>query len=307
MAYYTERHGLRRPIEKTSKISLDKYALLLHCCEQYYIHISWKYPEECPDGNGCCGLNHELLTADMKYEIPSLFIDDYGKISCPREHRNVFENSSTFDTYDQYALLDYIEFIGFNCKDVLAKNWHSYYNHHDIRFSGKNSSAERFRNDINAIFEKTGLLYYYNEDGYIERVVEHSVITEQTLKESETITEPGVKELLETAIVLHKSTHPSDHKDAVEKIWDALERLKTYYTAMDKKASVTKIVENMANGESHFVSLFDTEFKALTSIGNDFRIRHHETNKIDITDARHYDYFFNRCLSLISLSIHYLQ
>ena len=189
----------------------------------------------------------------------------------------------------------------------MAKNWHSYYNHHDIRFSGNNSSAERFRNDINAIFEKTGLLYYYNEDGYIERVVEHSVITEQTLKEIETITEPGVKELLETAIVLHKSTHPSDHKDAVEKIWDALERLKTYYTAMDKKASVTKIVENMANGESHFVSLFDTEFKALTSIGNDFRIRHHETNKIDITDARHYDYFFNRCLSLISLSIHYLQ
>lgn len=307
MAYYTERHGLRRPIEKTSNISIDKYALLLHCCEQYYIHIAWKYPEECPDGNGCCGLNHALLAADMKYEIPSLFIDDCGRIACPREHRNIFEKNSTTDTYDQYALLDYIEFIGFNCKDLLAKNWHSYYGHHDIRFSGNNGSAEKFRNDINAIFEKTGLLYYYNEDGYIDRVVEHSVITEQTLKEIESIIEPGVKELLETAIVLHKSAHPSDHKDAVEKIWDALERLKTYYTAMDKKASVIKITENMANEEPHFVSLFDAEFKALTAIGNDFRIRHHETNKIDITDARHYDYFFNRCLSLIALVIKYLN
>jgi len=63
----------------------------------------------------------------------------------------------------------------------------------------------------------------------------------------------------------------------------------------------------MSNGQSEFEQIFDIEFNTLTKIGNDFRIRHHETDKIDITDSRHYDYLFNRCLSLISLAINYLQ
>lgn len=49
------------------------------------------------------------------------------------------------------------------------------------------------------------------------------------------------------------------------------------------------------------------EFKMLTDIGNKYRIRHHETDRIDITDVRYYDYFFNRCLSLIALAIQYLR
>ena len=36
MAYYTERHGLRKPVVKTYDISIEKYALLFHCCEMYY-------------------------------------------------------------------------------------------------------------------------------------------------------------------------------------------------------------------------------------------------------------------------------
>ena len=62
----------------------------------------------------------------------------------------------------------------------------------------------------------------------------------------------------------------------------------------------------MANGQTEFVSLFEDEFKNLTSIGNKFRIRHHENGVVDIKDIKHYDYFFNRCLSLVSLAIKYL-
>lgn len=105
---------------------------------------------------------------------------------------------------------------------------------------------------------------------------------------------------------MRRKPYPGCARDAVEKIWDALERLKTYYTSLDKKASTLKIVADMANGQAEFVGLFNAEFKALTDIGNNFRIRHHETSKIDITDTRHYDYFFNRCLSLIALAIQYL-
>jgi hypothetical protein len=103
------------------------------------------------------------------------------------------------------------------------------------------------------------------------------------------------------------SRPPELPRDAVEKIWDALERLKTYYITLDKKHSAAKIVNDMAHGQAEFTDLFNAEFKALTDIGNSFRIRHHETDKIDITDTRHYDYFFNRCLSLIALAIQYLK
>ena len=76
---------------------------------------------------------------------------------------------------------------------------------------------------------------------------------------------------------------------------------------MKKDKSAEKIVNDMAAGQAPYVTLFDTEFSALTKIGNDFRIRHHETDKVEITDVRYYDYFFNRCLSLIALAIQYLQ
>ena len=82
--------------------------------------------------------------------------------------------------------------------------------------------------------------------------------------------------------------------------------MKTYYPDLDKKDSATKIVNDMAGDNGDFQKLFNAEFLALTKIGNDYRIRHHETNKIDITDDNYYDYFFNRCLSLIALAIKYL-
>ena len=88
---------------------------------------------------------------------------------------------------------------------------------------------------------------------------------------------------------------------------DALERLKTYYTSLDKKASAAKIVNDMSGGNNDFQTLFNDEFIALTKIGNNYRIRHHETDKVDITDDNYYDYFFNRCLSLMALAIKYLQ
>lgn len=145
------------------------------------------------------------------------------------------------------------------------------------------------------------------ETGFVERIEEYSVLDENTDSVVEQVSEPGLRELLKTAMALHRSPRPEDRKDAVEKIWDALERMKTYYSGMDKKDSATKIVNDVSGGVPEFVALFNAEFKALTDIGNNFRIRHHETNRTDITDLNHYDYFFNRCLSLIALALQYLE
>lgn len=113
--------------------------------------------------------------------------------------------------------------------------------------------------------------------------------------------------MLKDAVALYKTPNSTARQDSVEKIWDALERLKTYYITLNKSQSIEKIVNDMANGNSNFINLFDNEFRELTKIGNSYRIRHHETDKFEITDERYYDYFFNRCLSLIALAIDYLR
>lgn len=301
MGYYTERHGMRSPVEQTEIISYEMYALIFDCCERYFDNISWKYPEECPDGNGCCGLDIHKVSVALKFEIPALFQNEDGIIAKPQKGH--YHN----DEYNQYGLLDFIEFMFATVRDISLQSWHSYYRHNDIRFENTREISSRFRNDINDIFKKTGLLYFLSEVGMVERVSENSVLTKEIESAVAQIAEKGLKELLQDAILLYKSPGPQARKDSVEKIWDALERLKTYYTTMDKKDSSSKIVNDMAGGQADFTSLFNDEFLALTRIGNDYRIRHHETNKIDITDVRHYDYFFNRCLSLIALAIQYLQ
>ena len=108
-------------------------------------------------------------------------------------------------------------------------------------------------------------------------------------------------------LAYYKEPRPGNRQIAVEKMWDAFERLKSYYSAMKKNESADKVISNMAAGQQAYVELFTAEFKTLTKIGNEYRIRHHETDKIEITDLHFYDYFFNRCLSLIALAIQYLQ
>lgn len=302
MALYTERHGMRKPIAKTDIISVEMYALLLDCCERYYEHLAWKFPEQCPDGHWCCGLHDGKFQRDMKFEIPTLYRDSYyGNITIPRLSYGADVE------FDQYALLDLIEFTAQNCRDIFNRHWHKHFGHDDLSFAETNDIAHTFRNEINAIFQKVGLLYVLTDRLTVERIVEHSVTTEKVEVIVGAVSEKGLKDLLEEALLLFRQPNPANRNDAVEKLWDAFERLKSYYTSLNKKTSAEKIVKDMSSGQTEFEDLFNTEFKALTNIGNGFRIRHHETDKIEINDLRHYDYFFNRCLALLAAAIQYLH
>ncbi len=82
-------------------------------------------------------------------------------------------------------------------------------------------------------------------------------------------------------------------------LWDAFDRMKTYYyPELDKAKSADKLIANMSGNSIEFKEVYEEEFRALTKIGNNFRIRHHETNRTDIVDDRQCDYFYKRCLAL---------
>lgn len=119
----------------------------------------------------------------------------------------------------------------------------------------------------------------------------------------EQLTDDDLKELIRSAEEFYEK---GQKQLALEKLWDAFERMKTYYTNLDKKNSANKIVNNMSLGIEDYRKLYADEFKALTDIGNGFRIRHHETDTISIEDERHLDYFYLRCMSLLSTAVKFL-
>ncbi|MCJ2146285.1 hypothetical protein [Bacillus sp. B19-2] len=173
-----------------------------------------------------------------------------------------------------YCVLDAIEFLEKYCKNnYVAK--------------------------INAILKLNDISLKLN-NGKIESISD-SHLKKNTLI---SIGETGLKELLQEANTYYEK---GNLKIAVEKLWDAFERLKTYYApTLDKKKSVNRIIDDMSRNKEPFKKMFEKEFYELTTIGNNFRIRHHETTKIDIEDDEHYDYFYKRCLSLITVASQYL-
>ena len=97
---------------------------------------------------------------------------------------------------------------------------------------------------------------------------------------------------------------PGDQAVALERIWDAFERIKTYFGS-DKKASAAQLVDRVSIDIER--RLFEGEFELLTKIGNEYRIRHHETDKKPISTPSQIGYLFFRMLSLISLCLEVLR
>ncbi|MBG9983851.1 hypothetical protein HYO62_03005 [Aerococcaceae bacterium DSM 111022] len=301
MDLYTERNGLRSPKDYTYQIDVNSYSLLFLCCKKYRKCLTHLFPLEAHENftnRDYLTFNEKQFENRIKLRIPTLFKNSLNEISEP----------TNSDEYDQYALLDFIEYIAKNMKDISERwNNETYRNYREITCLNTSSVFLQFQNEINSLFDDAGLLFKLTDAKLIERIDSNYILPNMFETKVPMIQEYGIKELLEDAINLYKTPHPWARQSSVEKIWDALERLISYYIKLGKKKSIEKIVEDMGNGEVNFVSLFDDEFRYLTKIGNNYRIRHHETDKIDINDSHHYDYFFNRCLSLIALSLKYLE
>lgn len=94
--------------------------------------------------------------------------------------------------------------------------------------------------------------------------------------------------------------NPTDKKIALEKLWDAFERIKTYF-GINKKLSSEQLVKLISTSfDENFIA---NEFKELTLIGNNYNIRHHEQDKIIISENKHIEYLFFRMLALLNLCV----
>lgn len=105
--------------------------------------------------------------------------------------------------------------------------------------------------------------------------------------------------LLQLACERFRDPAPSARNDAIEKLWDGWERLKTL-AGGSKGASAQAMLDAVALPGSRFRELLETEARALTKIGNEFHIRHFETDKTPMQPAE-VDYLFHRMFALINL------
>ncbi|MEV0304284.1 hypothetical protein [Streptomyces prasinus] len=106
--------------------------------------------------------------------------------------------------------------------------------------------------------------------------------------------------LLEDAMVRFLSRRPADRQDALEKLWDAFERVKTL-EGSNKSVAVPILLGNAALGSDPFRELLTDEFHLLTRVGNNFTIRHHEIGKTPPPSDHARDYLFVRLASVVAV------
>jgi hypothetical protein len=308
---YSERNGLRAPRTKTAIIDIDSYAILWDCCDRYKTNLAWKYPEYCYDNSQVIyGVSEESLNAYIRKAIPDLI---YGHPAKEVFVVNPFDDGiiegKAEDTRNFYSILDFIEFVAQGIKTIKIENYHKYFNHNHLSFIDDNKDFEKYRKEINEAFETCALSYVLSEAKVVERVVDDGFVIEESKVLIDATPEAELKKLIEEAVALHKSRKPEDHRLATEKIWDAFDRLKTLFAKKqsEKSTSSDAIIGMMANGDSNYQKLFLEEFNQLREIGNNYRIRHHETYKIDISNDEYFDYFFCRCFAMIVLALKYIK
>lgn len=196
-----------------------------------------------------------------------------------------------------------VEYIHHNIKDVRQiGNYHTYFKHYHYCIDDRGVNRKAFQEKINELFERNGLNYTLTDAGQIERVVPlplnliiHRVVHTKDIKLNELVSDATGKMLLPKL---------EDRKLALEKLWDAFERSKTYFFdngKVDKRKSVDRVLDKLSGNDTNFRQLLNDECLALTKIGNDYQIRHFEKGKIAIENSDEVDYLFYRMFSYINL------
>jgi hypothetical protein len=196
--------------------------------------------------------------------------------------------------------MDMIEF----CWQAVGKpeSWqfHSFFQHDHLNFDIDAGRAE-FRERINRIFRRNSLAYDLSETGQIKRLAPeglHEALIHAVFQTGD----PDLDTLLESARQKFLDPDEMVRREALEKLWDAWERVKTIEPGPDKRTQAATLIHRAAGSSGpSFRQTLETEAREVTNIGNSFQIRHSETTQEPLTSSDHVDWLFHRLFSLIRL------
>ena len=176
--------------------------------------LAFGFPSHCPDGNAIEGTNRSAFAARVRAEIHDLAGENPYSWEPPPDSL-----PSTL------AILDFIEFIARNIGEPTQVGWHDSFSHHHLKLD-REAGLKKFVEDINRIFSRNGLAYELGEGGAIERTVP-APMADLVKRTGYRTRDNDLDGLLDTAINRFLSPKPEARQDALEKLWDAFERLKT--------------------------------------------------------------------------------
>lgn len=237
------------------------------------------FPNSCPDGCGTTGTDGSAFSLTLKAEVPGIMWP--------------FDTENAPPTL---AILDLVEFVFRHVGKPNIRDHHEFFGHDHITHDRPVGQIE-FRQAINRILARNGLAFELGNDGQVVRLAS-PILREALAIGSFRTGDSELDAMLESARKKFLDPDSTVRREALEKLWDAWERLKTLLPGADKKAGVTALLDQ-ASSEASFRSQLETESKQLTSIGNSFQIRHSETTQVQLSDTAHVDYLFHRLFALI--------
>jgi hypothetical protein len=302
MNYFSDREG-KHKAKQTDKIGIDVWNGIYSVYQKYSIKncFSESFPTLCPDFNTPCGFDIELFKSRLYSEIPTIRFEKIATDD-PLHTGNIIIEVEDIIELDSYSILDFMEFCYKHLKKpIRIGNYHSFYSHHHFYFEDSIELKNEFKEEINTILKRNGLIYFLNDQGIIERTIPLVLQKLTDLSTLET-TDATINELLSIAIINIRSPKIDNRRIALEKLWDAFERIKTVYNpSVDKRQSINELINQISKGNAKISDLLTAETTDLTKTGNSLQIRHFEIDRSEINESSHIDYLFFRLLSLINI------
>ncbi|WP_221930500.1 hypothetical protein [Paracoccus laeviglucosivorans] len=198
---------------------------------------------------------------------------------------------------DTPVILDLLEFCAGAAGEPIQGAYHSYYRHHHLSWD-RDAGLARFVADVNLLFRRNAVAYELTATGQARRLLPQAIANTIGWALFQT-GDAETDRLLEAARQRFVSPMPEDRQDALEKLWDAFERLKTLDPGVNKRAQADALLDRVAPRGSGFREALGREAVELTSIGNSFRIRHSETTQEALTSLDQVDYLFTRMFAFV--------
>ena len=232
----------------------------------------------CPDGDGVVGTNSYALGADLRGVVLTA--------TWP-----LWQEATTDDD-----LFDIVEYVGRRTSLPREAAYHQFFHHHELSFD-KGAGKIAFARDVNELLTRGGSVFEMGADMHIRRSGAPETMRALVILTPDT-GDSTLDGLIETGRTLFSSRDPKQRQTAIEKLWDAFERLKSIEVPADKPQSIDALLRHLPDPE--FRQVVSDEMRALTSLGNKFQIRHHEVGKPAVpVDSQ--DYVAGRMANLLVL------
>jgi hypothetical protein len=252
------------------------------------------FPERCPDGQAICGCDQDAIAASVVAEMPGLT----WPLETSRLVDDSFLKQREHFAPDTLLILDFVEFVYASVAKPIPGKHHDFFNHHHFTFD-QPPGQEEFRATVNRIFSRNGVAFEMLSTGRIVRVLP-PVLGEELKRTIFRTGDRTLDNMLDECRIKFSDRNPLVRREALERLWDGWERLKSLADPSDKKKSI-KIILDATSAEPSLRERLESEAIELTSIGNSHLIRHSEVNQVPVIDVDQVDYLFHRLFAMIQL------